>query len=971
MTQQNRPVDTAPFAPTDTFVHRHVGPRAHEVGEMLEVVGCSSLAELVEQTVPTSIISEHGLDFGGDVIATREPGESEVLAELKSMMGNNQLMRSLIGMGYNACLTPAVIMRGILENPGWYTPYTPYQAEIAQGRLEALINFQTVISDLTGLPLAGASLLDEATAAAEAVHMCVAKGRGKRRVVWVSQSCHPQTIAVVQTRAKAQDIEIRVAAVEAFAIDKHTAAVVLQYPTTEGDIHDYSAVAKAAHDAGAQVIAACDLLALTLLRPPGEWGADIAVGSAQRFGVPLGYGGPHAAFLAADTSYKRIMPGRIIGVSRDARGKLAYRMAMQTREQHIRRERATSNICTAQVLLAIVASMYAVYHGPEGLTAIARRVLRLTQLLAEGVSLLGHQRSDCPVFDTVTLTPSGLSADEIHERALAAGFNFRRYADGRVGISLDERSSLEEVERILAVLSPPGRPVLAREKLVSATTGAFTGTHARTSPFLQHEVFANHRAEHELLRYMHRLRSRDLSLTTSMTPLGSCTMKLNATSEMLAISWPEVGDIHPFVPADQAQGYAALVSSLERMLCEVTGFAGISFQPNAGSQGELAGLLTIRAYHEANGQGHRNICLIPTSAHGTNPASAVLAGMKVVAVACDDHGNIDIADLQAKADKYRDKLSAVMVTYPSTHGVFEAEIRKLCEVVHGAGGQVYLDGANLNAQLGVCRPGEYGADVCHLNLHKTFCIPHGGGGPGMGPIGVAPHLLPFLPGHPVVACGGEQAIGAIAAAPFGSASILTISWMYIAMMGAAGLRRATEIAILAANYMAARLEPHFPVLYRGTNGRVAHEFIIDLRPLKKSAGIEVDDVAKRLMDYGFHAPTMSFPVAGTLMIEPTESESKAELDRLCEALISIREEIRAIENGTVGRNNNVLKHAPHTADVVISDSWDRPYPREQAAYPAEWLREHKYWPHVGRIDNAFGDRNLACTCPTVEELAEE
>ncbi|MGB1275481.1 MAG: aminomethyl-transferring glycine dehydrogenase, partial [Nannocystaceae bacterium] len=635
--------------------------------------------------------------------------------------------------------------------------------EIAQGRLEALINFQTVVSDLTALPLSGASLLDEATAAAEAVHMCVARSRGKKRLVWVSEACHPQTIAVIQTRAKAQKIEVRVAAVEDFACDEKTAAIVVQYPTSQGHILDYTDLAKTAHDAGAQVIAACDLLALTLLKPPGEWGADIAVGSAQRFGVPLGYGGPHAAFLAADTSYKRVMPGRIIGVSKDARGKLAYRMAMQTREQHIRRERATSNICTAQVLLAVVASMYAVYHGPEGLTAIATRVLRLTQLLAAGIDLLGHQRADTPVFDTVTLTPNeALPAAEIHARGLDAGFNFRRYDDGRVGISLDERSTLEEVERLLAVLSPPGKPVLPREKLVRATTGTIGEGFARHSPFLQHDVFATHRAEHELLRYMHRLRSRDLSLTTSMNPLGSCTMKLNATSEMVAISWPEVGDIHPFVPADQALGYAALVTSLERMLCEVTGFSAVSFQPNAGSQGELTGLLTIRAYQASTGQGQRNICLIPTSAHGTNPASAVLAGMKVIAVACDDQGNIDIADLKAKADKHRENLSAVMVTYPSTHGVFETEIRTLCEVVHEAGGQVYLDGANLNAQLGICRPGEFGADVCHLNLHKTFCIPHGGGGPGMGPIGVAPHLEPFLPAHPVVATGGEQGIGAIA-----------------------------------------------------------------------------------------------------------------------------------------------------------------------------------------------------------------
>ena len=959
------------LAPSDTFVHRHIGPRPHEVAKMLATIGVDSLDALIERTVPATIRMARPLKFGPEVIAGREAGEYEVQAAFRAMMGGNKLLRSLIGMGYYACITPPVIQRNILENPGWYTQYTPYQAEIAQGRLEALLNFQTVISELTGLPLANASLLDEATAAAEAMGMCFSLANHKRRTFLVADSCHPHTIAVVQTRAEALGVIVKVQAPEAMQFDGETCGVLLQYPDTFGRVRSEAEVVAAAHAAGALVVLATDLLALTVLRSAGELGADIAVGSAQRFGVPLGYGGPHAAFMATREAYKRALPGRVIGVSRDATGKRAYRMAMQTREQHIRRERATSNICTAQVLLAIMAGMYAVYHGPQGLRRIGERVHGLTAVLADGLRRLGHGVGEAPFFDTLRIElAGGRPAATVLAAALERGFNLRAIGATTVGVSLDERSTLAEVDELLATFAgPQGHPQKAAELAAAIELGVPAAV-ARGDAYLQHPIFSAYHSEHDLLRYMHRLQARDLSLTSSMIALGSCTMKLNATSEMMPISWATLADMHPFVPRDQAQGYAAMFASLEAMLCEVTGFAAVSLQPNAGSQGEYAGLLVIRAYHRAQGQGHRDVCLIPTSAHGTNPASAVMAGFQVVAVACDDHGNVDLEDLKAKASKHAERLAALMITYPSTHGVFEASIREICQTVHGHGGQVYMDGANMNAQVGLCRPGDFGADVCHLNLHKTFCIPHGGGGPGMGPIGVSAHLAPFLPGHPVVACGGGQAIGPVAAAPWGSASILAISYVYILMMGAAGLTQATRTAILNANYMAKRLEAHYPVLYRGAQGTCAHEFILDLRPLKASAGIEGEDVAKRLMDYGFHAPTMSFPVAGTLMIEPTESEPLAELDRFCEAMIAIREEIRRVEAGTWPRDHNPLKHAPHTAETVTADAWDRPYTRTQAAFPAAWVRDHKFWPHVSRIDNAYGDRHLVCTCPPMDEYAE-
>jgi glycine dehydrogenase len=955
-----------PFPPLDTFVRRHLGDGA-DLPAMLETVGAVSLDALVAETVPAGIRMHR--DLAIDSAAGREPGEHEVLQALRERARKNQVFRNYLGMGYSGTLVPGVIQRNILENPGWYTQYTPYQAEISQGRLEALLNYQTMVEELTALPIANASLLDEATAAAEAMHMCAeVAGKGQHAMI-VAPDCHPQTIAVVKTRAEALDIEVRVVDPTADGVSfADVMGVVVQYPNTEGVVRDYAALAERVHAAKALLVVATDLLALTLLTPPGELGADVAVGSAQRFGVPLGYGGPHAAFMATRDEYKRQMPGRLIGVSRDSAGKTAYRMALQTREQHIRREKATSNICTAQVLLAIMASMYAVYHGPEGLRAIARRVRGLALALAEGARRLGHRVAATPFFDTVRVDLAGRSADEVIAVAAAHGMNLRRLDEHAVGIALDETTTSHDVEELLHVLGgETAVPDLAT--LAAASAGELPSPFARRSDFLRHPVFHRHHTEHEMLRYIRRLEARDLSLTRSMIPLGSCTMKLNATSEMVPVSWPEFGALHPFAPLDQAQGYQEMFAELERWLCEVTGFAAVSLQPNAGSQGEYAGLLVIRAYHHARGDRHRDVCLIPVSAHGTNPASAVMAGMKVVVVACDERGNIDVGDLRAKAEQHADKLAALMVTYPSTHGVFESEIREICAVVHRHGGQVYMDGANMNAQVGLTSPGEIGADVCHLNLHKTFCIPHGGGGPGMGPIGVARHLAPFLPGHPVVPCGGAQAIGAVSAAPWGSSSILTIPYVYIAMMGGAGLKRATEIAILNANYMAKRLSAYYPVLYSGENGRVAHEFILDLRPLKHSAGVEAEDVAKRLMDYGFHAPTLSFPVAGTLMIEPTESESKAELDRLCEALIRIRGEIRELEEGRISKTDNPLKNAPHTADVVLATDWTHPYTREQAAFPAPWVRESKFWPSVGRIDNVFGDRNLVCSCPPIEEYA--
>jgi len=909
----------------------------------------------------------------------------------------------------------------VFQNPGWYTQYTPYQAEISQGRLEALLTFQTMVADLTGLPIANASLLDEATAAAEAMHMCLdlapAGPRGERNVFLAASSCHPQTLAVVRTRAEAAGVEVRElpldgatldAALEGVELDD-VFGVLLQYPTTDGQVLDYEPLAARVHAAGALVVAAADLLALTLLRPPGEFGADVAVGSSQRFGVPLGYGGPHAAFLATREEYKRQIPGRIIGVSRDAQGGVAYRMAMQTREQHIRREKATSNICTAQALLAVMAAMYAVYHGPAGLEAIARRVHALAATLAAGLRRLGYGTPAEPFFDTVRVELGGGRAGGaagVLAAAAARRINLRRLDDTAVGVALDETTTAGDVAELLAVFAQAAdsanganAEIDTRLETLDAAAPGFPEPHARTSAFLTHPVFHRYHTEHEMLRFLKRLESRDLSLTTSMIPLGSCTMKLNASTEMAPVTWPEFADLHPYAPREQALGYQVLFSTLESWLCEITGFAAASLQPNSGAQGELAGLMTIRAYlrsRRAARGGHaaqpqRDVCLIPVSAHGTNPASATMAGLKVVPVACDAAGNVDLSDLEAKAAAHRDRLAAIMVTYPSTHGVFEQGIRELCAIVHRHGGQVYMDGANMNAMVGLCRPGDIGADVCHLNLHKTFCIPHGGGGPGMGPICVAPHLAPFLPGHPLGALGGAAAgdppagsaagdgnaeagdgagerlgaVGPVAAAPWGSAGILPISWVYIALMGALGLTRATATAILNANYMAARLRPHYPVLYSGAGGRVAHEFILDLRPFKTSAGVEAEDVAKRLMDYGFHAPTQSFPVAGTLMIEPTESESKAELDRFCDALIAIREEIRAIEEGRSDRRDNPLHGAPHTAREAAADGWSHSYGREQAVFPAPWVREHKFWPAVGRIDNVWGDRNLFCSCPPV------
>lgn len=953
---------------TDAFVNRHIGPNPDAIEQMLKVLGISTIDSLIEQTVPAAIWLNQPLQL--------PPAQSEyaALAQLKEIASKNQVFRSLIGMGYYDCITPPVIQRNILENPGWYTAYTPYQAEIAQGRLEALLNFQTMIIDLTGLEIANASLLDEGTAAAEAMSMSYGLCKTKAKHFFVSQTCHPQTIAVVQTRARPLGIEVIVGDHRTFEFDQEIFGALLQYPATDGTIYDYREFIDKAHGAKALVTVAADILSLTLLTPPGEFGADIAIGCTQRFGVPLGYGGPHAAYFATRAAYKRQVPGRIVGVSKDANGKPALRLALQTREQHIRRDKATSNICTAQVLLAVIASMYAVYHGREGIKRIAERIHQLTVILAEGLKRLGYSISSEPFFDTLRVELSDRSLSGIIEAAEARQINLRIIDSTTIGISLDETTTAGDLVDLWEIFASLGEPSSASllftvEELAAEVTrkvaADFNEPFARRSTYLTNPVFNRYHSETELLRYLHRLESKDLALNTSMIPLGSCTMKLNATAEMMPVTWPEFGKIHPFAPLSQTQGYQILFQQLEEWLAEITGFAGISLQPNAGSQGEYAGLLTICKYHENRGEGDRNICLIPTSAHGTNPASAVMAGLKVVAVACDEMGNIDLDDLRKKAEHHSQNLAALMVTYPSTHGVFEEEIKDICAIVHNHGGQVYMDGANMNAQVGLCRPGDFGADVCHLNLHKTFCIPHGGGGPGMGPIGVMPHLVPFLP-KTLQPQPSTLSIGAISAAPWGSASILPISWMYIAMMGSGGLTKATKVAILNANYMAKRLDPYYPVLYKGNNGLVAHECIVDLRTLKKSAGIEVDDIAKRLMDYGFHAPTVSWPVAGTMMVEPTESESKEELDRFCDAMIAIRQEIEAIESGQVDQTDNQLKNAPHTAEALMVSEWTHPYTREEAAYPAAWLREHKFWPVVGRIDNAFGDRNLVCSCEGME-----
>ncbi|MCA9463298.1 MAG: aminomethyl-transferring glycine dehydrogenase [Nitrospira sp.] len=944
-----------------TFAQRHIGSNDQEIQDMLGCLDVKDLETLSQSAIPADIRLKTSLELPD------ASSEENVLNELKRMAARNQVHRSFIGMGYYDCITPPIILRNILENPAWYTQYTPYQAEIAQGRLEALFNFQTMVADLTGLPLANASLLDEATAAAEAMTMCRAVSQQPGMTFFVAEDCHPQIIAVLQTRAHPLGIAIQVGNPDSLNFNNQDIfGILLAYPSTDGHIRSVADIARQANNAGTLVVASTDLLALTLLVPPGEWGADIAIGSSQRFGVPMGFGGPHAAFLATQHTFKRHIPGRIVGLSKDAQGKPAYRLALQTREQHIRRDRATSNICTAQVLLANIASMYAVYHGPDGLHKIANRIHHLTNLMAEGLQHLGCQLSSHRFFDTLRVYPSGVTVLQIKERARQAFLNLRQYPDGSFGIALDETTTIHDVNQLLALFSASGSLSLNLEDLSVPPSSISTQEFLRISSYLTQPVFHDHRSEHELLRYIHRLAAKDLSLVHSMIPLGSCTMKLNATTEMIPISWPEFSRLHPFAPDDQSHGYRILFQQLEDWLAEVTGFSAVSLQPNAGSQGEYAGLMVIRAYHAHHGQSNRNICLIPVSAHGTNPASAVMAGMKVVTVACDLHGNIDLQDLKAKAQQHRNALSAFMVTYPSTHGVFEETIRQVCRIVHDHGGQVYMDGANMNAMVGLCRPGDMGADVCHLNLHKTFCIPHGGGGPGMGPIAVAQHLAPFLPGHPCSPHNHDLAIGPIAAAPYGSPNILPISWTYMKLMGKDGLTKASQVAILNANYMAHRLKKHYSVVFTGTNGMAAHEFILDFRPFKKSADVEVEDVAKRLMDFGFHAPTVSWPVAGTMMIEPTESESKAEMDRYCEALILIRQEITDVEEGRLPRDNNPLKHAPHTIETIAKTEWPHPYSREQAAFPASWLREHKFWPAVSRIDSAYGDRNLVCTCPPLD-----
>ncbi|HEY3161564.1 MAG TPA: aminomethyl-transferring glycine dehydrogenase [Vicinamibacterales bacterium] len=956
---------------SDWFARRHIGPSPDDRDRMLEAVGAASLDALVDEAIPASIRLERPLQL--------PPAESEhgYLRRLTAVARRNKTFRSYIGLGYHDTITPSVILRMVMENPGWYTPYTPYQAEIAQGRLEALLNFQTMVADLTGMEVATASLLDEATAAAEAMTLLhrarSGAGRassgssGERSLFLVSDRCLPQTIDVLRTRAEPLDIDLHVGPVEAMTFEPRVFGAVLEYPDQYGAVTDLGPFIAKAHEAGVLVAVGADLLALALLEPPGEMGADVVYGNSQRFGVPLGYGGPHAAFFATRHAFVRQAPGRIIGVSVDAHGHKAYRMALATREQHIRREKATSNICTAQALLANMAAMYGVYHGPEGLKAIAGRVHELTRSLERELTALGVRQSNSSYFDTLRLeAPAGI--DPIRRAALEAGINFRYIDDTTIGISLNETVTTSDVQDVVNVFAN-GLGQSART-IDWASTGSRVPNPEprRTSAFMMHPVFNTHRSETQMMRYIRTLERKDIGLDTSMIPLGSCTMKLNAATEMLPVTWEHFSRMHPFAPVDQAQGYAQIIAELEQALEEITGFSAVSLQPNSGAQGEFAGLMVIRAYHRDRGDSHRDVVLIPASAHGTNPASASMAGMRVVVIATAPNGNVDVADLRKKAAEHRDRLSCLMITYPSTHGVFEDEIRTICDVVHEHGGQVYMDGANMNAQVGLTSPASIGADVCHLNLHKTFAIPHGGGGPGMGPIGVAAHLAPYLPGHPLVKTGGERAIHAISAAPWGSASILLISYAYIRMLGADGMTDATRYAILNANYIKARLERHFPVLYARANGRVGHELIFDLRAFK-AAGIEEMDVAKRLMDYGFHAPTVSFPVAGTLMVEPTESEDKAELDRFCDAMIQIRREIDAVVSGRADRTDNVLKNAPHTADAIAAADWSHPYSREEAAFPLPFVRENKFWPSVGRIDNPYGDRNLFCSCPPVEAFA--
>jgi len=951
----------------DAFIARHIGLTAADEAHMLSVIGEASRASLIAGIVPATIRRSAPMDLPPAI------GEAAALAELRAMAGHNRVLKSFIGQGYYGTHTPGVILRNILENPAWYTAYTPYQAEISQGRMEALVNFQTMVCDLTAMPIANASMLDEATAAAEAMTLAKRSVKNKGQTLVVGGDCHPQTIAVIQTRAAPLGITVKVvkspqAWYEALAGDDYFAAIN-QYPGSTGWLDDWQRDADLVHTKNAALILAADLLALTLLKPPGEMGADIVVGSTQRFGMPMGAGGPHAAFLACRDEFKRSMPGRLVGVSVDVHGKPAYRLALQTREQHIRREKATSNICTAQVLPAVVASMYAVYHGPQGLTRIAQRIAAYTAALAAGLRALGCPPMYDTAFDTLTVeTGSATQAQAIAAKAVAAGANVRVLRQSCIGLSLDETTTREDVALLLGLFAAPGQAPAVLSERAAVPEPLIPPALRRTSSFLQHPVFNSYHSETGMLRYIRRLSDKDLALDRSMIPLGSCTMKLNATSEMIPITWPEFAQVHPFAPADQLQGYALLDEQLRAWLCQATGYAGISLQPNAGSQGEYAGLLVIRAYQAAHGQGHRNICLIPSSAHGTNPASAQMAGLEVVVTACDSHGNVDMDDLRKHCEKHSANLACVMITYPSTHGVFETQVKDLCALVHSHGGRVYVDGANMNALVGVAAPGEFGGDVSHLNLHKTFCIPHGGGGPGVGPVCVVDDLVPYLPGH--VSTGADGAhIGSISAAPLGNAAVLPISWMYCRMMGEGGLRHATEAAILAANYISQRLQAHYPTLYASANGRVAHECILDLRPLKESAGVSAEDVAKRLIDYGFHAPTLSFPVAGTLMVEPTESETREELDRFIDAMIAIRKEIAQVEQGRWPRDNNPLVHAPHTAACTIHSGWDRPYTRELGAFPLPALLQNKYWPAVGRVDNVYGDRNLFCSCVPVADYA--
>lgn len=949
---------TAPiFKPHDMFANRHIGPDIYkEIPKMLETLGRKNMEDLIGATVPTAIRAKKALTIG-------EPrGEAELLAEFKKMMSQNIVARSHIGMGYYDTHTPFVILRNILENPGWYTPYTPYQAEISQGRLEMLLNYQTMIMDMTGLPVANASLLDEGTAAAEAMNMFRVTGR---KTFYISSNCHPQTIAVVKGRAIPIGVNVIVCEEKNFNLNDDVFGCLIQYPTTTGSVEDYSELANKIHKAGAQLVVASDLLALTVLKPPGEWGADCVVGNSQRFGVPMGFGGPHAGFFACTQKFQRKIPGRIVGVSRDSRGKPAIRMAMQTREQHIRRDKATSNICTAQALLSNTAAAFAIYHGPEGLTTIGKKVHAMAATFAVGAKAVGLTVQSEVFFDTVHLETDGKSKAYV-AAGHAKNINLRLIDDNNLTVSFDETNTADHINELVQLLAG----VIGKKTDFDANTAvakvnlAFPASVARTSAFLTHPVFNLYHSETDMLRYLYSLQSKDLSLQTAMIPLGSCTMKLNSTSEMIPVTWPEVGRMHPFAPATQTKGYQEMLAGLTKDLCNVTGFHSVSLQPNSGSQGEYAGLLAIRGYHESRNELHRDVCLIPVSAHGTNPASAAMAGMKIVVVKCGDKGELDMADFESKIKEHAKNLSAVMVTYPSTFGVFDENIKEVCEMIHDAGGLVYMDGANMNAQVGLCSPGDIGADVCHLNLHKTFCIPHGGGGPGMGPIGVVERLAPFLPNHPVVKTGGS--VLPICSAPFSSASILPISWMYIRLMGSEGLKLSTEVAILNANYMAKRISKAFTVLYTGKNGTCAHEFIIDIRTIKETTGITEEDIAKRLQDYNFHAPTMSWPVGGTLMIEPTESEPLYEMDRFVDALINIRREIEEVASGLADKNNNVLKNAPHTADTVISDKWDRPYPREKAAYPLPYLRASKFWPSVGRLDNVYGDRNVVCSCPPLE-----